>query len=250
MQTRRDELEKLFGKQKQGVIIKATKEQIESLSKEHEEGTVWPFGGSGETKEKKPFNLLEHESSSSNEFGKLFEAFPERFKQLRDVNIAVSFTNISQGAMMGPFYNSKSTKIVFVTDGEGYFEMACPHLITKSQQFQHQRIRGKQSTRYQKVTSKLQRNTVFVVPAGHPVAIVASNNQNLQIVCFEVNVLNNERYMLAGKKNIINTMQSEAKELAFSIPSSDIDKIFKNNNMDELFFPGPGQQRKSNWSII
>ncbi|CAM8925617.1 unnamed protein product [Rhodiola kirilowii] len=257
LQTPREQLQKLFGQQRQGVIIKASKEKIQSLSKEHEESGVWPFRGTTESKGRRPFNLFEQKPTSSNEFGQLFEACPEEFRQLRDINVAVSFTNITQGAMMGPFYNSKATKIVFVTNGEGYFEMACPHL-SKSHQFQHHQTRSRgrrqqqeqQATRYQKVTSRLQRNTVFIVPAGHPVAIVASNNQNLQVVCFEVNAFNNERFALAGKNNIINKMQSEAKELAFSMGGQDVDKIFKSENMDELFFPGPGQQRKSTWSII
>uniref|UniRef100_A0A7N0SY97 Cupin type-1 domain-containing protein n=1 Tax=Kalanchoe fedtschenkoi TaxID=63787 RepID=A0A7N0SY97_KALFE len=254
LQTRRDQLERLFGQQRQGVIIKASQEQIQALSKEREEGGVWPFHHTGESKGRRPFNLFDQEPSASNEFGKLFEAFPEDFRQLRDVNVAVSVANITQGAMMGPFYNSKATKFAFVTNGEGYFEMACPHL-GKSQQFQRHETRGRhqeqqQPTRYHKVTSRLRRHTVFIVPAGHPVAIVASNNEGLQVVCFEVNAFNNERYPLAGKNNIISKMQREAKELAFSIPGREVDKIFKDENAEELFFPGPGQQRKSTWSII
>ncbi|KAI8001558.1 Cupincin [Camellia lanceoleosa] len=30
--------------------------------------------------------------------------------------------------MTTPYYNSRATKIAVVTNGEGYFEMACPHL--------------------------------------------------------------------------------------------------------------------------
>ncbi|KAI7992416.1 Cupincin [Camellia lanceoleosa] len=32
------------------------------------------------------------------------------------------------GSMTAPYYNSRATKIAVVTNGEGYFEMACPHL--------------------------------------------------------------------------------------------------------------------------
>ncbi|KAL7196658.1 hypothetical protein ACSBR1_036636 [Camellia fascicularis] len=32
------------------------------------------------------------------------------------------------GSMTAPYYNSWATKIAVVTNGEGYFEMACPHL--------------------------------------------------------------------------------------------------------------------------
>lgn len=88
-----------------------------------------------------------------------------------------------------PYYNSKATKISIVVDGEGYFEMACPHLS------QQQQERGPS---YQKVSSPLKRGTVVVVPAGHPSVAVASNNQNLQLLCFELNSKNNKRYPLAG----------------------------------------------------
>ncbi|KAI8025021.1 Cupincin [Camellia lanceoleosa] len=30
--------------------------------------------------------------------------------------------------MAAPYYNSRATKISVVTNGKGYFEMACPHL--------------------------------------------------------------------------------------------------------------------------
>ncbi|KAI7987518.1 63 kDa globulin-like protein [Camellia lanceoleosa] len=42
------------------------------------------------------------------------------------------------------------------------------------------------------------RGVVFIVPPGHPVITIASKNQNLQIVCFDVNALNNEKFPLAG----------------------------------------------------
>lgn len=102
--------------------------------------------------------------------------------------------------MGGPFYNSKATKIAFVVDGDGYFEMACPHLSSQRgrQQGGGSSQQREGNPRYQKVSSHLRRGTVFVVPAGHPVALVASNNQNLQIVCFDVNAENNQKYPLAG----------------------------------------------------
>lgn len=93
-----------------------------------------------------------------------------------------------QGSMIGPYYNSRATKVAVVVDGEGYFEMACPHVGRESQT----------GSTYQKISSRLRRGTVFVVPAGHPVASVASRNSNLQVLCFEVNARGNTRYPLAG----------------------------------------------------
>lgn len=42
---------------------------------------------------------------------------------------------------------------------------------------------------------------MVVVPAGHPFVAVASNNQNLQLLCFEVNAQDNEKFTLAGKNS-------------------------------------------------
>lgn len=104
--------------------------------------------------------------------------------------------------MTAPYYNSKSTKIAIVVDGEGYFEMACPHL-SQSQGRQEERYESQRETRggtsYQTVQSRLRVGTVVVVPAGHPFVAVASNNQNLQLLCFEINAYGNEKFTLAGR---------------------------------------------------
>lgn len=86
--------------------------------------------------------------------------------------------------MAGPYYNSRATKISVIVEGEGFFEMSCPHLAS--------------SGSYQKVTGRLRRGVVFVAPAGHPVAVIASPNSNLQVLCFEVNAHGNVRFPLAG----------------------------------------------------
>ena len=106
--------------------------------------------------------------------------------------------------MSGPAYNSRATMISFVIDGEGYFEMACPHLSSGSSSSKEQYEQGsssqqKSSRRYQRVSGQLRRGTVFIVPAGHPVSLVASQSNNLQVVCFEVNAKGNIRYPLAGR---------------------------------------------------
>ncbi|CAL5336171.1 unnamed protein product [Camellia sinensis] len=43
----------------------------------------------------------------------------------------------------------------------------------------------------------MSRGVVFIVPPGRPIITIASKNQNLQIVCFNVNALNNEKFPLA-----------------------------------------------------
>ncbi|KAJ8749433.1 hypothetical protein K2173_025477 [Erythroxylum novogranatense] len=124
-----------------------------------------------------------------------------------------------KGSIAGPF-NSKTTKISFVIDGDGYLEMACPHV--SSSRRRRQEAGGGQT--YQKISSRLRRGTVFVVPAGHPVALVSSENKNL--------------------KNVINEMEKEAKELAFGVAAREVEQVFGNQN-EELFFPGPSSWQES-----
>ncbi|KAL7126632.1 hypothetical protein ABFS83_14G201200 [Erythranthe nasuta] len=236
--TRRDRLQRLFGQQKQGVIIKASEEQVRAMS-HHEEGGIWPFGGES----KGTFNLYDQRPIHSNEYGQLFKVDSSQFRQLRDLDIAISLANITQGAMIAPHYNSKSTKITVVVDGEGYFEMACPHISQSQSQGgrQQRQQQGAGQRGYEKVSSRLKRGTVVVVPAGHPFVAVASNNQNLQLLCFEVNAYNNEKFTLAGRKNVMNQLEREAKELAFGMPAREVDDIFRSQK-EEFFFKGPRQQ--------
>lgn len=90
----RDKLERFFKQQRAGTIIKASREQIRSLS-QHEEiiPKIWPFS-EGETE--RPFNLLKQHPCQSNKFGRLFEAYPDEFSQLRDLGVAVAFANVTE----------------------------------------------------------------------------------------------------------------------------------------------------------
>ncbi|XP_062143371.1 vicilin Cor a 11.0101-like [Alnus glutinosa] len=227
LKVRRDQLEKIFGEQRKGSIVKASRQQIRAMS-QHEEGPprIWPFGGESSGG---PVNLFHKHPSQSNQFGRLYEAHPDDHKQLQDLDLMVSFANITKGAMSGPYYNSRATKICVVIEGEGFFEMACPHLSS--------------SGSYQKVSGRLRRGVVFVAPAGHPVAVIASQNNNLQVLCFEVNAHGNFRFPLAGKGNIVNEFEREAKELAFNLPSREVERIFKNQEQ-EFFLPGPTKQQE------
>ena len=115
--------------------------------------------------------------------------------------------------MHTPYYNSRATKIAVVTSGRGRFQMACPH-VSKSghsrrhEQHQHHQYhdgktwRGDESTtpvHYERITAELREGTVFVVPPGHPFVTLASEDQNLEVVCFEINAEKNHKFALAGK---------------------------------------------------
>lgn len=98
-----------------------------------------------------------------------------------------------------------------VVEGEGRMEMACPHLARqKRQQWgreEEEKERQTSTGQYQKVTSHLSAGDVFIIPAGHPISVVASSNQNLRMVGFGVNARNNERTFIAGKIKCITLGQ-------------------------------------------
>lgn len=109
-----------------------------------------------------------------------------------------NFNFLVQQAMMVPHFNSKATHLIMVVEGNGLVEMACPYLASQSQEIMgQQEQQGEQSGRYMKVTAQLSRGDVFVIPAGHPVALVAQN-QSLRILGFGLNAQNNKRNFLAG----------------------------------------------------
>lgn len=243
LKVEQDRVQRVIKQQNKGVIVKASEQQIQALSQREESGMFpFPFGS---TESKRVFNLLSKEPSISNRYGRLHEADANEFQQLQDMDIAVSYSNITKGSMEGPFFNTRATKIAVVVKGEGYMEMACPH-VSQQQQGQGQST-GEQrreqqhqsaSPHYQRLSSPLKRGMLFVVPAGHPLIVVAGNNRNLEIVCFDVNAENNRRESLAGDKNIVNALEKEAKELAFSIPAREVDEVFAKQN-EWWFFPGP-----------
>ncbi|XP_026419838.1 vicilin-like antimicrobial peptides 2-3 [Papaver somniferum] len=253
--TPRERLDRLFGQQTQGVIIRASQEQVRELgrhaSSSSEEGHFWPKRGGQSSSG--PFNILNKRATYSNNYGQLYEVDGNEYKQLQDLDLGVSFTNISQGGMLGPYYNTRSTKVLLVVEGNGRFEMACPHLSKQSQrqqrgrqEFEEEREQG-QGVHYEKVSARLSPRSVFIVPAGHPVAIVASQNQNLQIVAFEINAQGNQRNFLAGRESVINQMEKVAMELGFNVPSSEVQEIL-NKQRESFFLPGPNQRQQQRGS--
>ncbi|KAK6913966.1 Cupin 1 [Dillenia turbinata] len=226
-----DRLQKLFGKQTQGAAVKATEEQIKALT-QHAQSSK-----GGKSKGEGPFNLLQSRPVHSNKFGQFFEVTPNDCKDLQDLDSSVSFVKINQGGMMAPFFNSKSTKIVYVVEGNGCFEMACPHVASQSQGSQT-RKGVTESTSYKKLYAHLSRGDALVIPAGHPVTFIADQNQNLQLVSFGINAQNNKRNFLAGQENVLNQLEKEAKELSFNTRAEEVEEIFKNQK-DSYFVAGP-----------
>ncbi|KAJ4822088.1 hypothetical protein Tsubulata_041573, partial [Turnera subulata] len=88
--TPRDQLDRLFGQQRQGIIFKAPRETLKSLS---QHATSTKRRGH---EFRHPFNLLNQKPVYSNNFGRFFEASPDDFKQLQDLEVSVAFADIKQ----------------------------------------------------------------------------------------------------------------------------------------------------------
>nr|AAK28402.1 7S globulin [Elaeis guineensis] len=251
--TREDKLERLFQKQNKGAIIQASQEQIKEMSR-GSEGRSWPFGES-----RRPFNLFHKRPAHSNRHGELREADSDDYPELRDLNIHVSYANISKGSMIAPNYNTEATKISVVVGGNGDVQIVCPHISRQQEEGRRGREeeegRGRQEGReeeeeeeqqqrgqhYRRVESKVSCGTTFIVPAGHPSVSVSSRNENLEVLCFEINAKNNQRTWLAGRNNVLKQMDRVTKELAFDLPEREVDEVL-NAPREEVFMAGPEER--------
>ncbi|KAE8663503.1 Vicilin GC72-A [Hibiscus syriacus] len=177
-----------------------------------------------------------------NNPGKFEEFFPAGQEQPQ--SYYQTFSNeileaVFNGSIFVPHYNSMSTFVIFVTKGDGYVEMVCPHL--SSQSSRNEEEEEGRSGEYKQVKAQLSAGDVYVVPAGHPVTYYASQNQHLRFMAFGLNHRNNTRNFIAGKDNMMKQMDSEAKELSFGVPSKLIDEVF-NSPKESHFVSGQSQQ--------
>ncbi|XP_022979464.1 vicilin-like isoform X1 [Cucurbita maxima] len=248
----RDKLERIFKQRRErgGKIVRASQEQLRALS---QRATSVRKGSRGV---RAPIKLESQTPVYNNQYGQMFEACPDEFPQLRRTDVATSVVDIKQGGMMVPHFNSRATWVVFVSEGAGSFEMACPHI--QSSQWQRGRReeerhwrreeeeeREERSGRFERVAGRLSEGGVLVIPAGHPIAIMASPNENLRLVGFGINAENNHRNFLAGRENIMNELDREAKELAFNVEGKQADEIFRSQR-ESFFTEGPeGGRRRS-----
>jgi mannose-6-phosphate isomerase-like protein (cupin superfamily) len=103
--------------------------------------------------------------------------------------------------MIEPYHNTRSTELLVVVGGKGKVEMACPHLGRQSHDSNgnKEKKHEKRSVQYQRISARLSVGDVFINPAGHPISIVSSGNENLKLVVFGVNARRNYKHFLAGK---------------------------------------------------
>ena len=100
--------------------------------------------------------------------------------------------------MMLPHYNSKATFVVLVVEGKGRLEMACPHMASQMGEYGEQEQQEELSGSTMMVSAYISEGDVFVIPAGHPIAIVAQSNQQMKMLGFGINGQYNKRMFIAG----------------------------------------------------
>ncbi|NP_001237244.1 sucrose-binding protein 2 precursor [Glycine max] len=226
LQTPKGKLERLFNQQNEGSIFKISRERVRALAPT-KKSSWWPFGGES----KAQFNIFSKRPTFSNGYGRLTEVGPDDEKSwLQRLNLMLTFTNITQRSMSTIHYNSHATKIALVMDGRGHLQISCPHMSSRSDS-KH----DKSSPSYHRISADLKPGMVFVVPPGHPFVTIASNKENLLIICFEVNVRDNKKFTFAGKDNIVSSLDNVAKELAFNYPSEMVNGV--SERKESLFFP-------------
>lgn len=72
--------------------MRGSKEQIRALSQSEEGPSIWPFAGESRSS----FNLFKKRPSQSNNYGKLFEVDYNDFRPLEDLDIMVSYANMTK----------------------------------------------------------------------------------------------------------------------------------------------------------
>lgn len=98
MKVPRDQLENIFGKetegrwqgQRQAIVMKASQQQLKALSW-HASSNMEVINGEPKIR---PIKIARESPPYSNAFGKFFEANPEKFKQLQDMDVFVSLKQV------------------------------------------------------------------------------------------------------------------------------------------------------------
>ncbi|CAJ1967946.1 unnamed protein product [Sphenostylis stenocarpa] len=225
-----------YGKSKQeGVIVELSKEQIRQLCKHTK-----PSSSKTISSEDEPFNLKSLKPIYSNKYGKLYEITPKKNPQLRDFNIFLSNTDISEGGLYLPHYYSTAIVVIVVNKGEAKVELVGPR-----EQEQKQEEEQEESRKVQKFRADLSEDDVFVIPAAYPVAINATSKFNF--FAFGINAENSERNFLAGEKdNVMSEIPKQVLEVTFPGSGENVEKLIKKQK-ESFFVDAQPQQEKGGY---
>ncbi|XP_019459007.1 PREDICTED: conglutin beta 5 [Lupinus angustifolius] len=217
--------------QDEGVIVRVSKEQIQELRKHAQSSSR-----KGKPSESGPFNLRSNEPIYSNKFGNFYEITPDRNPQVQDLDISLIFTEISEGALLLPHYNSKAIFVIVVDEGEGNYEL----VGIRNQQRQQDEQEVEEVRSY---NARLSEGDILVIPAGHPLSINASSN--LRLLGFGINADENQRNFLAGSEdNVIRQLDREVKELIFPGSAEDVERLIRNQQQSYFANAQPQQQQQ------
>lgn len=113
---------------------------------------------------------------------------------------------------------------------------------SRSRQWQGSQSQGQTQSdiHYQKVGSVVSKGDIIVVPAGHPVALVNTGDDNLVVVCFGLKARNNKHHFLAGRNNILRQMTDEAKVLSWGVDDPNFVDQVLDAQPDMVFASAPG----------
>lgn len=256
--TRREEVEKVFGSQRQGEIWQASEEQIRELSRSCSRGGHGGGGSGSSEEELKPTSLPGQRPRYSNNHGRMHMITGNECRHLRHLDMEVAIANITRGSMIAPKYSTRATKIAVVVEGSGYFEMACPHESGSGRHERRERMsehgrRGeeqeegeeeqKQKSRgYKQIRAHIKEGSVIVLPAGHPATFVAGNEQNLAVLCFGVGSSHDEEVFLAGGNSLLKQLDGPAKALVFGAQGREAADRVIGAQTESVFLRGPQQQ--------
>ncbi|KAM0853197.1 hypothetical protein ACQ4PT_051255 [Festuca glaucescens] len=258
--SRREELESIRGQSK-GEIWQASEEQIRELSRSCSRGGRGGAGsGSSKEEEIKPRSLPSQKPIYSNKHGRMHIITGDECSHLRDLEMEVGIANITRGSMMAPRYSTRATKIAVVVEGNGYFEMACPHKTDSSgrserrEHSEHGREEEgeqgqKKSRGYRQVRAQIKEGSVIVLPAGHPATFVAGNEGNLAVICFGVGSSNDEEVFLTGGNSLLKQLDAPAKTLVFGEQGREAADRVIGAQTESVFLAGPQQQQRGGGGV-
>ncbi|KAI4345662.1 hypothetical protein L6164_012762 [Bauhinia variegata] len=230
-------LRALLGQQSQA-LVRATREQIRQLSQNARSSQE-----AGQTR-LSPFNVRNFENPNSNNYARFWEVHPNQVPQLQDLDVCVTFMVLNRGSLVLPHVNSRTWVVAYISQGTGEFEIAAP----EREQGQEEQEGQEQERSYgeiQGLSSQLNEGDVFVVPPGYPFALTSSNDNNMEIVGFNINIQGNERSYLAGEsENMIAQIDSVAKELTFSGSAQQVQRLFKSQGQSYFASAQPQQQQQ------
>ncbi|XP_028771656.1 vicilin-like [Neltuma alba] len=238
----------------EGVIVSLSREHARELRR-HAESSSSPRRHASSSRP--VINLKNIQPRYSNNHGALWEACPDRFQLLRDLDISVALLQLRRGSLYLPHYNSKAIVVAQVIDGTAQLEIASPHLANErseeedeenrheQQQQQQEQQRGEERSEGQirRVSSRLNQGDAFVALAGHPLALRASNRNDLKVVAFLLNAQNNQRNFLGGERdNVINQIERIVKERTFPGSGEEVERLLRNQK--ESYFVNAQPRRQ------